>query len=147
MKSITNFARTATMLAIAASAAIASPALADTINVGNQYGVSAVGDRSDGYQTQLADGQHVDFASNPQRFAGAEACLATGGDLWPFKADFSIDPRRAAGLVCAPVGTDGRATIRINGRVPQGSTYVIRYSGGGYDWAGQDRVTVATSGS
>lgn len=145
MKTFLPINRSVAMLALAASASFASPALADTITVGNQYGVSAVGDRSDGYQTQLADGQHVDYASNPQRFAGAEACIAVGGDAWPFRTNFTIDPRRSAGLVCAPVGSDGRATIRINGRVPQGSTYVIRYSGGGYDWAGQDRVTVSSS--
>ena len=135
------------VLAAAALGLVAVPAAANegvtTITVGNQFGVSAVGDRTDGYATALDTGQNIDQASQPARFQGASVCLVLPDSSWSLRRDGTLDPRRPA-PICSTIA-NGQAVIRVSGRLPEGSTFIVRYANGTFDWAGEDRVRVTTT--
>ncbi|MEY4482629.1 MAG: hypothetical protein RL693_81 [Verrucomicrobiota bacterium] len=124
-----------------------SAAMADTIIIGNQNGVSAVGDRGDttartddDYMTQLNTGQHVDQATDVARFNNASICRVSGGNAWSLRRDGTLDPRRPA-PVCTPI-VNGQVRFNLGRQDDDGSTYIIRYENGGFDWVGQDRIQV-----
>ena len=155
MKFVSNLNSAVTMLAIAASAVIASPVLAQsspTVSVRAGTAISAVSDSSEIAMPSIPGGS-IGFEANPAFFAGGQLCVTGLGENWAIKqdgtlhqerpivrADGSVEQRRSARTPsCAPINADGHASVS-NPFGPDAVPFVIAADGRIY-WAGRNRLT------
>ncbi|MCW1888301.1 MAG: hypothetical protein KIH67_001990 [Candidatus Moranbacteria bacterium] len=142
MKFVPNISRSATMIALAASAVIASPVLAQsssTVSVRAGTVISAVSDSRDIAMPAIPGGS-VGFEADPSLFQGANLCVSGLDSNWAIKADGTLDTRDPARRAsCAPISASGQASVPN----PFGANAVPFIERGGriIAWAGRNRLT------